>query len=252
MIDLKGKSIIITGAASGMGRSTALLAGQLGASLTLGDRTEEAGSELVKEIEASGGIAQFVRCDVTNEDDVKQLVGAAVDRYGRLDGAFNNAGVPNIGKVVHDLTWEEMERTYAVNVKGVFLCLKYEIPEMLKTGGGAIVNTASASSAVAFPAGADYISSKHAVLGLTRAAALDYAQQGIRVNCVMPGTVLTPMLKGLFETAPETKTFLESRVPMGRLAEPEEIADSVVWMLSDRASYLTAAGISVDGGYTAT
>ena len=252
MIDLTGKSIIITGAASGMGRATAILAAQLGAKLTLSDRTDDAGAALVAEIEAVGGTAQFVHCDVTNEQDVQQLVAAAVSRFSRLDGAFNNAGVPNIGKPLHELSWEDMERTYSVNVKGVFLCLKYEIPEMLKAGGGSIVNTASASSIVAFPEAADYVSSKHAVFGLTRAAALDYAQHGIRVNCVLPGTVLTPMLRGLFDSAPETKDFLESRIPMGRVAQPEEIADSVVWMLSDRASYLTAAGLSVDGGYTAT
>lgn len=252
MIDLTGKSLIITGAASGMGRATALLAAELGARLTLGDRTEEAGAQVVEEIRASGGDAQFVRCDVTDEGDVEALVAAAVGRFGKLDGAFNNAGRPNIGKVLHELTWADMEQVYAVNVKGVFLCLKYEIPELLKAGGGSIVNTASASSVIAFPDAADYVSSKHAVLGLTRAAALDYAQRNIRVNCIMPGTVMTPMLEGLFESAPDTKTFLESRIPMGRLARPEEMADSVVWMLSGRASYLTGAAISVDGGYTTT
>lgn len=252
MIDLTGKSIIITGAASGMGRATALLASQLGANLTLGDLSAEAGATLVAEIEANGGAAQFIRCNVSNENEVQQLVTAAVNRFSRLDGGFNNAGIPNTGKLLHELSWEDMERIYSVNVKGVFLCMKYQIPEMLKTGGGSIVNTASASSVIAFPDASDYVSSKHAVFGLTRAAALDYAQQGIRVNCVLPGTILTPMLEGLFESAPETKTFLESRIPMGRLGRPEEIADSVVWMLSDRSSYLTAAGISVDGGYTAT
>ncbi|WP_336952401.1 glucose 1-dehydrogenase [Sphingobium aromaticivastans] len=252
MIDLTGKSVIITGAASGIGRATAILAASLGANLTLGDRTEEAGASVVDEIEAAGGTAQFVRCDVAQEDDVEALVAAAVSRYGQLDGALNNAGRLSVGKDLHDLTWDEIEQVYAVNVKGVFLCMKYEIRELLRTGGGSIVNTASGSSVVAFPRAADYVSSKHAVLGLTRAAALDYAQHNIRVNCVMPGTVLTPMLEGLFESAPETKAFLESRIPMGRLAQPEEMAGSVIWMLSNQASYVTGAAISVDGGYTTT
>mgnify|MGYP000299896087 CR=1 FL=1 len=252
MIDLTGKSIIGNGEASGIGRAAALLLSSLGARVTLGDRTEDAGAALVEEIAAAGGSAQFVRCDVTNEDDVEQLVASTVSRWGRLDGAFNNAGLPNTGKDLHELSWDEMERVYSVNVKGVFLCLKYEIREMLRTGGGSIVNTASASSLVAFPQAADYVSSKHAVLGLTRTAALDYAQRNIRVNCIMPGTVHTPMLDALFATAPETKAFLESRIPMGRLGKPEEMADTVAWMLSDRASYVTGAGVSIDGAYTAT
>ena len=145
-----------------------------------------------------------------------------------------------------------MEKVYAVNVKGVFLCLKYQLPELLKTGGGSIVNMASAAAQVAFPLGADYISSKHAVMGLTRAAALDYAEKGIRVNTILPGTVHTPMLDGLFASSPESKTFLESRIPVGRLGKSEEVAEAVVWMLSGRSSYVTATGLSVDGGYTAT
>ncbi|PZU56824.1 MAG: oxidoreductase [Sphingobium sp.] len=252
MIDLTGKSLIVTGAASGIGRATALLAAELGARVTLGDMSDDAGAKVVEDILTRGGEAQFVHCNVANEGDVERLVNAAVTRFGKLDAAFNNAGRPNIGKQLHDLTSDELEQVFAVNVKGVFLCLKYEIPELLKAGGGSIVNTASASSVIAFPDAADYVSSKHAVLGLTRAAALDYAQRNIRVNCIMPGTVMTPMLAGLFESAPDTKTFLESRIPMGRLARPEEMADSVVWMLSDRASYVTGAAISVDGGYTTT
>jgi 2,5-dichloro-2,5-cyclohexadiene-1,4-diol dehydrogenase 1 len=250
--DLQDKSIIVTGGASGIGRATAELAARQGARVTISDLSEPAGHQVVEQIRSAGGTAQFQRADVSNEADVIALVAAAVRQYGRLDGAFNNAGRPNIGKLLHELSLEEFEKVQAVNVRGVFLCMKYQIPEMLKGGGGAIVNTASAASLIAFPLAADYVASKHAVLGLTRAAALDYAAQNIRVNAVQPGTIRTPMLDGLFAASPESEQFLVARTPMGRLGKPEEIAEGVVWLLSDKASYVTATGLSIDGAYTAT
>lgn len=251
MRDLEQKSLTITGGGSGMGRATALLAARMGAQITLSDINEAGGQNVVAEIRAAGGTAQFIRVDVGSEADVQGMVNLAVKTYGKVDCGFNNAGLPNTGKPIHEISSEEMERVWSVNVRGVFYCMKYQISAMLGTGGGAIVNMGSACSHVVIPDGPDYVSSKHAVLGLTRSAAIDYATKGIRINAVLPGTVHTPMLDGLFASSPESKEFLESQTPIRRLGQPNEIAEAVVWLLSDKASYVTGTGFSVDGGYTA-
>ena len=250
-MNLSGKSVLVTGAGSGMGRDTALLAARAGARVTAADLNSDLGQETVAEIGKTGGIGQFVRCDVSDEAQVAAMADAALSAYGRLDAAYNNAGVPNTGKLVHDLSQSEFRRVMEVNVVGVFLCMKYEIAAMLRTGGGSIVNAASAAGSIAFDASADYVASKHAVIGMTKAAAIDYAKSGIRVNAVMPGIVRTPMLAGLFSTKPEAEEYFLSRTPMGRLGEPREIANAVLWLMSEDASFVTGAGISVDGALVA-
>ena len=250
-MSLSGKSILVTGASTGIGRDTALLAAKAGARVTVADVNSDLGRATADEIAKMGGIGQFVRCDVSNEEDVASMVEATVSAYGRIDACFNNAGVANTGKRVHELGQAEFRRVIDVNVVGVFLCMKHEIAAMLRTGGGAIVNTASAAGAIAFDAASDYVASKHAVLGLTKAAALDYAKSGIRVNAVMPGIVRTPMLAGLFAAAPEAEQYFVDRTPMGRLGEPGEIAKAVLWLMSDDASFVTGAGLSVDGAFVA-
>lgn len=256
MTDLTGKSLIVTGAASGMGAEGALRAARYGARVTVADLSVEAGQEVVARIRADGGQAQFVRTDIAVEEDVQRLVQAAVSAYGGLHGAYNNAGIPPHSSARHgifplaELSERDFRRALDVNVVGTFLCLKHEIPAVIASGGGAVVNTSSANGLVAGPAEADYVASKHAVIGLTKAAALDYATQGVRVNAVLPGVIRTPMLttaSGGDESAVEAYTAL---MPIGRLGEPGEVAEAALWLLSDAASLITGASVSVDGGQT--
>jgi 2,5-dichloro-2,5-cyclohexadiene-1,4-diol dehydrogenase 1 len=250
MYNLKNKSLIVTGGSGGMGREAARLAAKAGARVTVADLGVEGGEETIRLIEADGGIAQFVRTDISDEAEVEALVKAAVARYDRLDGAFNNAGIPQINVPLHEIPTEIFRRSLNVNVMGTFFCMKYEIAAMLKTGGGAIVNTSSGAGVVGYMLGAEYVSSKHAVLGLTRTGALDYAKQNIRVNAILPGATLSPMLTTAIKTMPEVEQFLINATPMGRLAQPAEIAATAVWLLSDHASFVTGACLSVDGGFT--
>jgi 2,5-dichloro-2,5-cyclohexadiene-1,4-diol dehydrogenase 1 len=251
MQDLTNKSIVVTGGGSGMGREASLLLARAGALITVADVGDEAGKETVQLIEAAGGTAQFVHTDIADEGQVEGMVSAAVSSYGRLDGAFNNAAIPQLGKPLHELSYSKVKRTFDVNALGPFLCLKYEITAMLETGGGAIVNTASTAGVVAFPSAAEYISSKHAVVGLTKAAAIDYATKGIRVNTILPGATLTPMLRGAMAAQPGLEEYLMAQQPIGRLAQPHEMATAVLWLLSEDASFVTGASIPVDGGFTA-
>jgi 2,5-dichloro-2,5-cyclohexadiene-1,4-diol dehydrogenase 1 len=251
MYDLKRKSILITGAGSGMGKSAALLAAQAGARVTVADINAESAEETTKLILAAGGVAQFVHVDISNEDDVKRMVERAVSAFDRLDGAFNNAAIPQAGVLLHDLTLAAFNKTMGINVSGTFLCMKYEIQAMLRGGGGSIVNTASAAGAVGFPLAAEYIASKHAVVGLTKGAAIDYGKQNIRVNAILPGATLTPMLQGAMSQMPDLERYLIDQQPIGRLGQPFEIATAAIWLLSDHASFVTGAGFAVDGGYIA-
>lgn len=251
MYDLKGKSVIVTGGGSGMGREAALLAAEAGARITVADINVDGGAETVRLIEANGGTAQFVRTDIADEAQAQAMVAAAVSAYGRLDGAFNNAAIPQSSGILHELTAETFRRALDINVTGTFFCMKHEIAAMLETGSGAIVNTSSAAGVTAFPAGSEYISSKHAVLGLTKAGAVDYGTRGIRVNAILPGATLTPMLAGAMANAPGLEQYMIDQQPIGRLGKPLEIATAAVWLLSDHASFITGACIAVDGGYTA-
>lgn len=254
---LEGKSIIVTGGGSGIGAACARMATQGGALVTLADLDEAAGHAVVARIAAAGGEARFVRCDIGDESAVRSLIDAAVEAFGRLDCAFNNAGLPSFShthvltKLV-EMSNEAMERSVRVNLMGTFWCLKYEIASMLRTGGGSIVNTASNAGVLAIPNAADYIATKHAVIGLTKAAALDYARAGVRVNAVLPGVTRTKMMEESFARNPELNDWAAEVQPNGRVGEPDEIAAAAMWLLSDAASFVTGIAMHVDGGYAMT
>lgn len=247
---LNGRTIIITGAAGGIGSVTAEALAEAGANLILTDVGERA-EALAGELRGRGYPATFVKADVTSEDDIRCLVETAVRTYGTLDGAFNNAGVEQASKPIHELELAEVEKLLRVNVIGVFLCLKWQFRAM--TRGGSIVNTSSGLGQVAIPAAAEYVASKHAVIGFTKGAAVDGGPLGIRVNAILPGIVNTPMVRRLTEDPVHAAVFdqLKLRHVLARFAEPAEIAQSVKWLLSDAASFITGSAINVDGGYTA-
>ena len=248
---LAGKSILITGAASGIGRATALVAAREGAALVLADVSSDAGESAAIQIREHGGQAAFARCDVTRQADVDAAVQTAVDLYGRLDGAFNNAGIEGPLAATADYSDDEFERVIQVNLIGVWRCLRAELAAMLKQGRGAIVNTASVAGLVGAKAMPAYDASKHAVVGLTKSCALDYAKKGIRVNAVCPGVIQTPMVDRLAAAAPGMMRALVGVEPIGRVGAPEEIGEAVVWLLSDSASFVTGTTLAVDGGLTA-
>ena len=249
---LEEKVVLITGAGSGIGRATALACAREGAKLVLGDITEETGRSLVNDIETMGGEALFVQTDVSRPADAERVVKAAVERYGRLDCAHNNAGVEGPSRPFHEYTEADWDAVLSVNLKGVFLCMKHEIAQMLSQGGGAIVNTSSIAGLVGSPfAGPLYSASKHGVIGLTMTAALAYAQQGIRVNAVCPGAVETPMMSRLLEGRPHVRQLYLAAEPLGRMALPDEVGAAVVWLLSSAASFVTGVALPVDGGYVA-
>jgi NAD(P)-dependent dehydrogenase (short-subunit alcohol dehydrogenase family) len=253
---LDGKAVMITGAASGIGRATALKAHVEGASLLLADLSDEAGEALREEIGADGGKAAYVNCDVTDEASVRAAVAKAVSEYGRIDGAFNCAGILAAIGNVGENALEEWKQVLEVDLVGVFLCTKHELLAMSAQGSGSILNMASAAGLIGWPGASAYVAAKHGVVGLSKSAALEYAEQGIRVNSICPSYVLTPMVeKDLFEDAlgndEELIAAARANHPIGRFAQPEEIAEAATWLLSDRASFVTGTAMSVDGGYTA-
>ena len=251
---LDGKIALVTGGASGIGRATAVAMAREGARVAVADRSEESATATVALINAAGGQAIAIGGDVTREADVAAMVARTVSAFGRLDCAFNNAGVaPNAvgpgGQRIHELTQTSFDTMLAINLTGVFLCLKHEIAQMLaQGGGGAIVNTASIAGLIGLRTSSHYVAAKHGVVGLTKSTAIEYAEDGIRVNCVNPGYITTPMTKETMETR---GTEILAKVPMGRMGVPEEIAEAVVWMCSDKASFMTGASQVVDGGYYA-
>jgi NAD(P)-dependent dehydrogenase (short-subunit alcohol dehydrogenase family) len=248
---LDGKPILITGAASGIGRATALAASREGANLVLADVLVESGEEIAKKIASEGGKALFVRCDVTKQADIDAMVKRTVEAYGKLDGAFNNAGIEGTLAPTVDYPEDVFERVIQVNLIGVWRCLRAEIPVMAKQGKGSIVNTASVAGLVGASAFAAYDASKHGVVGLTKSCALDYAKQKIRLNAVCPGVIQTPMLDRLASSAPGAIDALSAITPIGRLGTGEDVAEAVVWLLSDAASFVTGTTLAVDGGFTA-
>ena len=249
---LDGKSIIVTGAASGIGRASAALFARNGARVMAADVNEAGGREAVAEINAAGGRALFQRTDISQEGDVRALVDATVAAYGRLDGAFNNAGIVNVCKLLHEVTLEEFQRCQAVNLTGTFLCMKYEIMAMLATGGGgSIVNTSSAAGLVAFSRSSEYGASKGGIIAMSRSAAQDYGALGIRVNSIAPGGVLTPMVQKNIDDNPGVGEFLKTAHPIGRCSEPVEQGQAAMWLLSDLSSFVTGICMPVDGGFTA-
>ncbi|WP_309084602.1 glucose 1-dehydrogenase [Chelativorans sp.] len=253
-LGLNGKVIVVTGAASGIGAATARALASEGAHVVLADRNEESVQAVARAISVEGAAeATAIAADVTNAEDVQRMVETAVSRAGRLDGAVNNAGIAQPAMPIDQLAEEQFDQLMAVNAKGVWLCLKYEIPAILASGGGAVVNVGSVASHIAAQGQGAYAGSKHAVLGLTRGAALDYAQRGIRVTAVCPALVDTPMAQKFVHESgdPSVLEPVKAAHPIGRAATPEEVADAVLWQLSERASFSTGSAMLVDGGYTA-
>jgi NAD(P)-dependent dehydrogenase (short-subunit alcohol dehydrogenase family) len=247
-MDFKNKVAVVTGASSGIGKSVSELYAREGAAVILSDINQELGEKTTEEIRKSGGEAIFVRANVSKPSDCESMVKAAMDKYGRLDFACNNAGIGGDQNPTADYSLESWDQAIAVNLSGVFYCMKYEIPAMLKGGGGSIINMASILGRVGFAGAVGYVAAKHGVLGLTKTAAIEYAPHGVRVNVVGPGFISTPLIKELEEN-PEINNMLISLHPVGRLGKPVEVAELVIWLSSDKASFVTGAYYPVDGGY---
>jgi NAD(P)-dependent dehydrogenase (short-subunit alcohol dehydrogenase family) len=249
--DFSGKVALVTGGGSGIGRATAAAFAEAGASVVVADLDDAALDDTVKAIKGAGGEATGARTDVSRAADAEQMVRTATDTYGGLDVAFNNAGIEAAPLPVAEVTEEEWDRVQAINTKGVWLSMKYEIPAMLTRGGGAIVNASSILGLFGSSNGSLYASTKHAVAGLTRSAALDYAQLGIRVNATSPGMIETPLMvrtAANMEVPPEA---FHGMHPVGRMGHSGEVADAVLWLCSDAASFVTGVVLPVDGGYSA-
>ncbi|KQO54190.1 MULTISPECIES: glucose 1-dehydrogenase [unclassified Methylobacterium] len=241
------KVVFVTGAASGIGRAAALAFAAEGARVAIADRTEATLEHLRAEIEAAGGEVLAIRCDVSLPEEVEAAIAGTVERFGRLDCAFNNAGVENRATPVHEIELDEWDRILDINLRGTFLCMKYELAQMVRQGGGVVVNTSSGAGIRGVAGGAAYAASKHAIIGLTRSAALDYARKNIRVNAILPGNIETPMMDRFTGGDVQKAIDLE---PVGRLGKPEEIAEAVLWMCSDLGGFVTGAATVIDGGWS--
>jgi NAD(P)-dependent dehydrogenase (short-subunit alcohol dehydrogenase family) len=248
--NLDGKVAFVTGAASGIGRATAVAFARQGANVVVADIDRQGNQDTVRMIEDLGRQALAVKCDVTHSEDVQSALTKTVERFGRLDYAFNNAGAEQQPKPTADITEEEWDRIITINLRSVFLCLKYEIPLMLQHGGGAIVNTSSGAGIKVFGRGAAYAAAKHGVVGLTKDAALDYAASNIRINAICPGIIDTEMMDRFTGGTPEERDRVIAQEPIGRMGKPDEIAGTVVWLCSDAASFVTGHAMVVDGGQT--
>ncbi|MFZ5792119.1 MAG: glucose 1-dehydrogenase [Pseudomonadota bacterium] len=242
-----GKVAFITGAASGIGRATAVAFAAEGARVAILDRTADALRETEAAVTDAGGEVLAIACDVSKPKDVEAAVAQAVEAFGRIDCAFNNAGVENKATPLHKIELEEWDRILGINLRGAFVCMKHEIAQMLRQGGGVVVNTSSGAGIRGVAGGAAYAASKHAMIGMTKSAALDYAKQNIRVNAVLPGNIATPMMDRFTGGDIQKAIDLE---PVGRLGKPEEIAEAVLWMCSDLGGFVTGASIVVDGGWS--
>lgn len=245
---LENKVALVTGGTSGIGRATAIALGTAGAKVVFSGRRDLEGEETAALIRDTGAECLFVRSDVSSEADVKALVQKTIATYSKLDCAFNNAGIESSARPLHEQPIEDFDKLMSINVRGLFLCMKYEIQQMLTQGAGVIVNNSSMGGLIGFPGVSPYIASKHGVMGLTRSAALDYAKQGIRINAVNPGLIATAMMDRFDSRSADD---FASMVPMGRMGQAEEVAQAVVFLCSDAASYITGQPLVIDGGYTA-
>ena len=245
-----GKVALVTGGSNGIGRATAVALGERGAKVYVADIDKVSGEKTVQFVKDCGGDADFVQTDVSNEEQVKALIDTIITNEAHLDYAFNNAGIEGASAFTPDCTIENFDRVIAINLRGVWLCMKYEIPEMLKAGGS-IVNMASIAGLVGFQGSPAYVASKHGVIGLTKTAALEYAKQNIRVNAVCPGVIDTPMIERFAGGDSQRHAALENMHPIGRIGRPEEVAAAVVWLCSDEASFVTGIHLPIDGGHVA-
>jgi NAD(P)-dependent dehydrogenase (short-subunit alcohol dehydrogenase family) len=241
------KVVLITGAASGIGRATSLAFAAEGARVAILDRSADTLEAVHASLKDAGGVVLTIACDVSSPDQVEGAVKQVVDRFGRLDIAFNNAGVENKAAPVHEIDLAEWDRILGINLRGTFICMKHELAQMVKQGGGVVVNTSSGAGIRGVEGGAAYAASKHAIIGLTRSAALDYAKHNIRVNAVLPGNIETPMMDRFTGGDIQKAIDLE---PVGRLGKPEEIAEAVLWMASDLGGFVTGAATVIDGGWS--
>jgi NAD(P)-dependent dehydrogenase (short-subunit alcohol dehydrogenase family) len=249
-ISFENKVALVTGAGSGLGLATAKAFAESGASVVLADANEKAARSAAEELAAQGHKTLAVHCDVADDSQVEHMVELTVAAFGRLDAAYNNAGVQNVPAEAADTTREDFDRVISINLRGVWSCMKFELRQMLKQGSGAIVNCSSIGGLVAGPKRGTYQASKHGVLGLTKSAALDYAARGIRINAVCPGIIHTSMLDTMMATQANALNEMLKSVPIGRLGRPEEIASAVLWLCSPAASFMIGHALAVDGGYT--
>lgn len=248
---LENKVALITGGGSGLGKAAAIAFAKEGAKIVVGHVSEGTGEKTVSIIKENGGEAVSIRADVSKSSEVQAMVQKAVETYGRLDCAYNNAGVAAPPKLTPETTEEDWDRVISINLKGVWLSMKYEIPEMLKQKTGAIVNASSMLGLIGLAKRAPYAASKHGIIGLTKVAALEYAEAGIRVNALCPAVVRTPIVESIIASDPQAEAKLMSMIPMGRLGTLDEMAEAVVWLCSDASSYVTGHSLSVDGGAVA-
>ncbi|PTQ13103.1 oxidoreductase [Sphingomonas oleivorans] len=248
--NFSGKVAFVTGAGTGIGRAAVLAFGRRGASVAVVGRTDDSIQETVRLIEEGGGQAIALKCDISQPDQVEAAIAHTVEAFGRLDFAFNNAGVEQGMIATADLSVEEWDRIVDINLRGTFLCMKHEIPHMVKQGGGVIVNTSSGAGVRGFAGQAAYVAAKHGLIGLTKSAALDYAKSNIRVNAICPGFVDTPMMERFTGGTPEGRQMVANAEPVGRPGTPEEIAEAVVWLCSDAAAFVVGHAMVIDGGQT--